>query len=118
MNKDQRIYLHDILERINRIETSAALGEATFRQSDLYQDAIIRNFEVIGEIVKRLSVDLTSQYPHVLWADFAGFRDVLIHQYDKVIIDIVWESVQTDLPTLRAAVESLLAAQPPEDTDA
>ncbi len=118
MTKDQRIFLRDILERIERIEETAAEGRDIFRQSHMHQDSIIRNFEVIGEIVKRLSVDVTSQYPDVLWADFAGFRDVLIHQYDKVILDIVWESVKTDLPSLRAAVESLLASLPPYSDNA
>lgn len=118
MNKDQRIYLHDILEHITRIETTAAAGEAVFRQSYMHQDSIIRSFEVIGEIVKRLSPELTKQHPTVLWADFAGFRDVLIHQYDKVIISIVWESVYTDLPPLRAAIEALLAGLPPDSDDA
>ena len=57
MSKDQRLYLRDILERINRIEETARQGEATFRQSYMHQDTIIRSFEVIGEIIKRLEPD-------------------------------------------------------------
>lgn len=108
MSKDQRLYLHDILERITRIEEIAAAGEATFRASAMHQDAIIRNFEVIGEIVKRLDEDLLLNHPQVLWADYAGFRDVLIHQYDKVILDVVWESAKNDLAPLRDAINIIL----------
>jgi uncharacterized protein with HEPN domain len=79
MSKDQRVYLQDILERIERIEEIAAFGEATFRASHMHQDSIIRSFEVIGEIVKRLDAQLLALHPNVIWADYAGFRDVLIH---------------------------------------
>ncbi len=77
----------------------------------MHQDTIIRNFEVIGEIVKRLDPKLTARYPEIHWADYAGFRDILIHQYDKVVLDIVWESVDRDLETLKAAVKKLLEGE-------
>jgi uncharacterized protein with HEPN domain len=108
MTKSQRLYLLDLLEYIRRIETISAEGKSAFLASTIYQDATIRNFEVIGEIVKRLDSQLTTQHPHILWADYAGFRDVLIHQYDRVLLDIVWESTQNDIPPLKVAVESLL----------
>ncbi len=78
--KDQRVYLRDILERIPRIERYIADGRDVFLQSELLQDGVIRSFEVIGEAVKRLDPALTAQRPSVTWSDFAGFRDVLIHQ--------------------------------------
>ena len=52
--------------------------------------------------------DLKAQYPAVAWGDFAGFRDVLIHQYDKIRIDLVWRFAQEDLPALKQAVAALL----------
>jgi uncharacterized protein with HEPN domain len=115
MNKDQRIYLRDILERIARIEHVKSDGEATFFASFMHQDTIIRNFEVIGEIVKRLDPSLTEQHSNVRWDDYAGFRDILIHQYDKVVLEIVWNSAQHDLEPLKAAVQALLEQL---DTDA
>ncbi len=108
MSKEQGLYLQDILERILRIQETAAAGEAVFRTSYMHQDTIIRNFEVIGEIVKRLNPELTARYPEIHWTDYAGFRDILIHQYDKVVLDIVWESVERDLEALKIAVEKLL----------
>ena len=77
--KDQIILCRDILDRIRRIGQYASVGRDEFLSSELRQDAVIRSFEVIGEIVKRLDPDLIAKYPRVAWGDFAGFRDVLIH---------------------------------------
>jgi uncharacterized protein with HEPN domain len=110
MTKDQRLYCRDILERIRRIEVVAAEGEAIFRESFMHQDTLIRSFEVVGEVVKRLDPVLTAHYPDIDWSAYAGFRDVLIHQYDKVILDIVWRSSQRDIAPLKAAIEAILAS--------
>ena len=72
------------------------------------QDGVIRSFEVIGEVVKRLDPALTARYPQVTWGDFAGFRDVLIHQYHEVRLDLVWDFSKEDLPALKDAVTALL----------
>ncbi len=106
--KDQRIYLKDILERIRRIEEAMLVGEAEFRLSTLHQDAMIRNFEVIGEIVKRLDTPLTALAPEGQWSLYARFRDLLIHKYDEVILDIVWETGLHDLQPLKEATTKLL----------
>ena len=67
-------------------------------QSQLHQDAVIRSFEVIGEAVKRLDNSLIAQQPQVPGRDFAGFRDVLIHQYERVVLESVWLFAKEDLP--------------------
>jgi len=91
-----------------RIETYTVGGRDTFLASELLQDGVIRSFEVIGEVVKRLDPTLQAQHPDVAWSDFAGFRDVLIHQYHSVRIDLVWRFAQEDLPALKQAVAALL----------
>ena len=116
MSKSQRLYLLDLLEHIGRIETIVSAGKEAFFTSKVYQDATIRNFEVIGEIVKRLAPELTVQYPNIPWSDYAGFRDVLIHQYDKVLIEIVWESTQHDIHPIKDAVQRLLDTLPTDPT--
>lgn len=102
--RDQRILCRDILDRIRRIETYTTSGRDEFLESELHQDGVIRSFEVIGEVVKRLDSDLVAQYPQVPWSDFAGFRDVLIHQYHHIRPDLVWDFVQEDLPLLKSVV--------------
>lgn len=102
------MYCRDILDRIRRIERYTTDGRAAFLASELHQDGVIRSFEVIGEVVKRLDSTLQAQHPDVAWSDFAGFRDVLIHQYDRVRLDLVWRFAQEDLPALKRAVAALL----------
>jgi len=104
----QHIYCRDILDRIRRIETYTIGGRDAFLSSELLQDGVIRSFEVIGEVVKRLDPMLQEQHPDVPWSDFAGFRDILIHQYDRVRVDLVWRFTQEDLPALKLAVAALL----------
>jgi uncharacterized protein with HEPN domain len=107
--KDYRIYCRDILDRIRRIEDYTRDGRDAFLASELLQDGVIRSFEVIGEAVKRIDAAVLAHQPNVPWSDFAGFRDVLIHQYEKIRSDLVWEFSQDDLPTLKAGVEAILS---------
>jgi uncharacterized protein with HEPN domain len=101
------LYLEHILERIERIERAAASGRDAFMASDILQDAVIRNFEVIGEAVKQLSAGAREQHPDVPWRRIAGFRDVLIHNYLGVDIAQVWEVIERGLPDLKSAVGAL-----------
>ncbi|MDT3674071.1 HepT-like ribonuclease domain-containing protein [Microcystis wesenbergii] len=74
MNGDL-IYLGDILDRIERIESYTQGGKDRFYQSLLIQDAVIRCFEVIGEAVKQLSPEIRKKYPEITWRKIAGFRE-------------------------------------------
>jgi uncharacterized protein with HEPN domain len=100
-------YLEDILDCINRIEDYITNGKDAFKNTPMIQDAVIRNFEIIGEIVKRIPQDILSQQPQITWRAIAGFRDVLIHDYNVVDIDEVWLTVERDLPALKDAVIAL-----------
>lgn len=99
-----RLYVEHIFERIERIEVCASKGRDAFLASVILQDAVIRNFEVIGEAVKKLSPALTERYPDVPWRRIAGFRDVLIHNYIGVDVAQVWETVEHALPELKDAI--------------
>ena len=75
-----------------------------------WQDAVIRQLEIIGEATKRLSPDLRRRYPQIPWKRIAGLRDVLIHDYLGVDIALVWRITQTYLPELKHQVEAILTA--------
>lgn len=74
--KDDRPFLADILQALERVEEVGRRGRQAFLADWLLQDAAIRNFEVVGEAVKRVS-DKTG-HPEIPWADLAGFRDVVL----------------------------------------
>jgi len=106
--KDQILYLIHITECIEKIEQYTKEGKTEFLKDSKTQDAVIRNFEIIGEAVKRLSEETRQIFSQIPWCQFAGFRDVLIHQYDGIDISEVWLTIENDLPTLNKAVNTIL----------
>lgn len=77
-------------------------------QTKMIQDAVIRNFEIIGEATKRLSPELRSQYSDIPWQQMAGLRDVLIHDYLKVNLNLVWQIIEQNLSDLKLQVTQIL----------
>jgi len=106
--KDERLYLSNIQESIDRIEEYTQSGKEVFMQTKMIQDAVIRNFEIIGEATKRLSPDLRSKYADIPWQQMAGLRDVLIHDYLKVNLNLVWQIIEQNLPELKQKVTEIL----------
>jgi uncharacterized protein with HEPN domain len=106
--KRDRVYLDHIREAIERITAYSTAGREAFLRNRMAQDAVIRNFEIIGEAVKRLSDDLKNRYPDIPWRRVAGFRNVLIHDYMNVDEKEVWNVIEAHLPALLKAVEEQL----------
>ena len=79
--KDDRLYLHHMLERCHRITRFIGPGREAFMASEELQDAVIRNIEVIGEAAKRVSAEARSRMSSLDWKGICGMRDVLIHDY-------------------------------------
>ena len=96
--KDEKLYLIHILEAIEKIESYTREGREVFMNTPVLQDAVIRNWEIIGEAAKRVSDDVKRAHPEIPWRRVAGFRDVLIHDYPSVDLEEVWEIVERDLP--------------------
>jgi uncharacterized protein with HEPN domain len=117
--KDDRFYLLHIRDAAARIVRYTYGGRAQFDADSLVQDGVIRNLEVIGEAVKRLSAPLKDAHPAVPWKRVGGMRDILIHHYFGVQLDTVWEVVETHLPALAHEVDVMLSevAVPPQATD-
>jgi uncharacterized protein with HEPN domain len=112
LSKDPRLYLAQIIERIQRVREYCAEGREAFARDRKTQDAVIRNFEVIGEAAKRIPEAFRNDHPSVPWKGLAGFRDVLIHRYESVSLDAVWLVIERDLPAIEAAIAAVL---PPLD---
>ncbi len=110
MKKDS-VYLRHILDAIEKIESYAEVGKDTFMSTAHWQDATIRNLEIIGEAVKRLSDDFKKRNTNIPWRNVAGLRDVLIHDYMGVDLESVWNVVQANLPELKKVVRENLGEQ-------
>ena len=109
--KDDRLYLHHILERCRRITHYIEPGREAFVASDQLQDAVIRNVEVIGEAAKRVSSETRLRISSLDWKAICGMRDVLIHDYIGVDLDEVWNVASSRIPELQAVLEQFLADQ-------
>ncbi|VVM06468.1 HepT-like ribonuclease domain-containing protein [Methylacidimicrobium tartarophylax] len=101
MSKDRRDqdYLEHIQEAISKIQRfTAGKSEADFLSDALLQDAVIRNLEIIGEAVSKLSADLKTEHGDVPWGEISGMRNRLIHGYMTVNLEIVWSTVEKVVP--------------------
>jgi uncharacterized protein with HEPN domain len=77
----------------------------------MVRDAVLRNLEIVGEAVKNVSSALRNRSSHVPWQQVAGLRDVLIHQYFGVDLDLVWEIVEHRLSALKQPIRNLIATE-------
>ena len=107
--KDPNIFLQHILECIDRIDNNITdTTKNAFLTDQDAQDVIVRRLEIIGEAVRNLPHDFRNKHPNIPWRKIAGFRDILIHEYFDVDIDLVWKIVTQDVPKLKKQIVSLL----------
>jgi uncharacterized protein with HEPN domain len=109
-------YLEHILQAIERIQRyTADIDEAAFLQNEMTQDAVIRNFEVIGEAsrnIERHYPEFATTHPELPLASAYEMRNALAHGYFKVDLNIVWKTIENDLPELKAQTQALIETYP------
>ena len=109
MKKDPKVFLGHIFESIELIEIY--LKEQTFesfKNSIQLQDSLIRRLEIIGEAIKNLPQDIKNFFPEVSWKNIAGMRDMLIHEYFGVDLDLTWRVLINEIPKLKKQIQSIL----------
>ncbi len=109
MPREYSQYLEDILEAIARIEEyTGGMSFEEFAEERMTQDAVVRNLEIIGESVKNIPEEVKRERSDIEWRKIAGLRDILIHAYFGIDIEIVWDIVKSELPPLREKIEEML----------
>lgn len=113
MNRSPRLFLEDILEACELLhEYTEGLDFTEFSRDREKQDAVARRLEIIGEAVKRLPESLRGDHPDVPWRDIAGARDVVVHEYFQLDLELVWEMLRSDVPQLARRVSEILSDLP------
>ena len=108
MKRDEKFFLDDILENIEDIAVfSKSLTKNELDKNKLRKKAIIRSLEIIGEAVKNLSKKTREDNPNVEWKKITGTRDIFIHAYFDIDIDILWRVIKDKLPILKKQIEKI-----------
>jgi uncharacterized protein with HEPN domain len=105
--KDDSLYIDHLLRSINNIlEYTKGINKKVFSNNNLVQDAVIRNFEIIGEATKKVSDVYKQTHVEIPWKEMSGMRDKLIHDYIGVDIVVIWKTIKEDLPPLKKILEA------------
>ncbi len=107
--RDVRLYLTDMLDAISKIQRyTSNISFEDFEQNDMLIDAVVRNLEIIGEAVKQIPEDLRSKFSEIDWHRVIGFRNIVIHEYFDVDVNIVWVIATERLNELKNVLEKML----------
>jgi uncharacterized protein with HEPN domain len=111
-------YLKDILDNAEKARRFVLGVEyAAFREDEQKVYAVVRALEIIGEAARHIPRNLRLKYPDVPWSKMTGMRDKVIHDYFGVDLEVLWKTVQQDLPELQQAVAKMLAEELGKNAD-
>ena len=108
MKKNGKIFLTHILDSIKLVEEYLkGKSKLDFLNSKQLQDSVIRRIEIIGEAIKNIPNDIKENYSQIPWREITGMRDILIHQYFGVDLDLTWQVIDKDLPRLKGQISDI-----------
>lgn len=107
MRRDDAYLLDILLHARDALAYVQGMDKQVFLEDSRTYNAVIRCLEVIGEAVKRLSPETRDSHPEIPWSLMSRMRDFLIHAYDRVNLDQIWDTLQTDLPDLVRKLEKI-----------
>lgn len=105
--KDTQKLLHDMLQAIYSIEAYATPNYDEFLADEKTQDAIMFNLVILGEAANRISQEFQEKHPEIPWSSMIGTRNIIVHGYDQVKLQIVWDIVSRDLVKLKSSLLQL-----------
>ncbi len=110
--RDYILFIEDILAAVEKIERyTKNLSFEEFSGNDMAIDAVIRNFEVIGEAVRNIPEVIKEKHPDVEWKEAVGFRNILTHDYFGIDIEAVWDTLNNNIPHFRENILVVLKSE-------
>ena len=104
--------LRHIIDAVNKIDQyTEGMTFEQFRSDSKTVDAVVRNLEVIGEASRHIPAWVEEVHPEVPWADMRAMRNVLTHEYERVDLSVVWDTLQSNLPPLVPLLQAILEAE-------
>lgn len=117
MKKDDTVYLEHILIHISKLEKYSFDKEySDFIKDEAFQNNIIRLLEIISEASIKISNELKEKYPEVSWAKIKGMRNILVHDYMSVRLDVVWNTIKLAIPIFKKQIEKIIEDLTPQST--
>ena len=108
MSRDDRLYLDDVIEALNAIQSyTEGLTEESFLADTKTMDACVRRFQIVGEAVKKFPGAWLDSEPNIPWPRITGMRNMLVHEYFRIDDLALWKAIQEDLPPLLKACERI-----------
>ena len=108
MSRDPKLFVDDMITACEKIQRYIARRPRSVFESDEQAfDAVLKNLEVIGEAAKRLPTEVKDSHPEIAWRDIAGLRDIIVHEYFGLDLDIVWDVVDKRVPALLVQLRNL-----------
>lgn len=115
MRSDEALLLDMLLALQKIARFIRGMREADFLANDLVQSAVMRELQVLGEAARMVSPEAKAGTPNIPWPLIAGMRNRLIHEYFDVRLDVVWTTIQRDLPQLTHQIAAALPPEPPDE---
>jgi len=118
MRRDHTVRLQHMLDHARE---AVAMAEGRSRSeldgNRMLELALVRLIEIIGEAAARVSESAKDQYPSIPWREIVGMRNRVVHGYDAVDLDVLWDTITVDLPSLIAQLEQVQRSRSGELAD-
>jgi len=107
--RNWKLFLEDILESIELIENYVTnINFEDFKKDRKTVDAVVRNFEIIGEASKNIPEDIRNKHPDIDWKGIIGLRNRISHEYFGISLSVIWEIIKFELPVFKEKIKYLL----------